>query len=654
MSNSTHPRPLGQLVTNRNGISSLAFSPDSHTLVAAGLPNDSGDDAIWLWDVRTPLTLRCSFSLSPTGQSLSQDDSSDAEAIAFSTDGLILAAGGSVTGSSNLNRGMIQLWNMSNPARPRPLGRYMTGGNTIQSLAFSPDGRTLASSEFTASATNTVQLLDVSNTRYPRLLGSPATGNDFVPAAFSRAGILATTNKNGGVQLWDAVNPVHPRPLGRPISISSDSSFDLAEFSADGRTLAIVDSASTIQMWSVANPAQPEPLSQPFSGKSNGAINSLAFSSGGRILATGGSGGIIRLWNTPPTILADSASGSVTSMAFSANSHVLASMTSNGSATLWNVASPAAPKPLSQLPPIRGQEPGSLVYSPDGRTLAELDFHDLSGSVQLWNVANPATPKPLGHPLVGLGQSDISSMAFSPDSRTLAVADGSAIQLWRIGNPGNPKLGPRISTDIAGGLFIASMAFSPDGRILASVDYTGTIELWNAIHSPATDLPLGTASTDNGISGIQSPEVIYGRNGRILTLLTTEGTIELWSASDPAKLKRLRRLSANTAGMVNSIAIGPQGILAADEGGAVQLWTPATPANFQPFGQPIINNGFVTSVAFSPDGTMASGTSAGTIFLSNLNINAAINRICAAAGNNLTPQNWHHYIPQLPYQAPCR
>ncbi len=122
----------------------------------------------------------------------------------------------------------------------------------------------------------------------------------------------------------------------------------------------------------------------------------------------------------------------------------------------------------------------------------------------------------------------------------------------------------------------------------------------------------------------------------------------------PAKPNRLRLLPAITTGSVTSIALSPQGTLATDdEDGAIQLWTAANPANPLPFGQPIASNSSITSVTFSLDGTMASGTSAGTIFLWDLHINDAIKRICATAEENLTPQNWHHYIPQLPYQAPC-
>jgi WD40 repeat protein len=339
-------------------------------------------------------------------------------------------------------------------------------------------------------------------------------------------------------------------------------------------------------------------------------------------------------------------------MAFSADGHVLASLYSNGSARLWNVANPAAYAPLSQLPTARNQQIISLIYSPDGRTIAGLEINGQTGtgSVQLWNVADPANPRPLGHPLTGPGKGGANSIAFGPNGRTLAVGSDDGIQLWEIDKFEHLLSGPQIGT---GTPPIIAMAFSPDGRILVSVDGVGTIQLWSVAH-PAAQIPLGSVNANIVSAYTSSLTLIYSPNGRMLTIQTGKETLELWNVADPAKPNRLRQLPAITNGLAGSIALSSDGTLAIDDiDGAIQLWTAANPANPQPFGQPIASNSFITSVTFSPDGTMAGSTSAGTIFLWNLHVDDAIKRICVTAGGNLTPQNWHHYIPQLPYQAPC-
>jgi len=160
-----------------------------------------------------------------------------------------------------------------------------------------------------------------------------------------------------------------------------------------------------------------------------------------------------------------------------------------------------------------------------------------------------------------------------------------------------------------------------------------------------------------------SPDCPGLRNGSQQWAYTTDiGVQPEWPHTDsparnvvnPADPNELGQLPTATTGLVDAIAFSQQGILASVDGdGAIQLWTAADPAHPRPFGQPIAGSSAIISVAFSPDGTMASGTSTGTIVLWDLHVSDAIKRICTTAGGNLTPQNWHNYISQLPYQSPC-
>ena len=104
------------------------------------------------------------------------------------------------------------------------------------------------------------------------------------------------------------------------------------------------------------------------------------------------------------------------------------------------------------------------------------------------------------------------------------------------------------------------------------------------------------------------------------------------------------------------MAFSPDGhtLASGNYDGTVRLWDVADPAHPRPLGQPLTGSTVpVDSVAFSPDGhTLASGSDDGTTRLWNLNVQYAINRICAAAGG-LTPRQWNEYIPQLRYQTTC-
>jgi WD40 repeat protein len=645
VANPANPRPLGQplTATHDSGFSSMAFSPDGRTL--AGIDGS----AIKFWNVANPAAPR------PLGQALTSNNVF-LDSLAFSPAGRTLAAyGASASNTPSTNRGIIQLWNVADPADPRPLGQALTSIDEffIGAVKFSPDGRTLAVHN-PGPDNGTIQLWNVANPADPRPLGHPLTAaNDsgIDATAFSSGGhIMASGDNNGTIQLWNVANPANPRPLGQPLTSSNDGPVSSMAFSPNGRTLSS-DNDGTVQLWNLADPTHPGLLGQSLS--TDGGVDAVAFSPDGSVLATGDGNGTIQLWNIPQTVIASSGSA-IGSVAFSPDKRTLASVENSDTVQLWNVADPARPYPVG--PPLTGGSGTgieSVSFSSDSRTLAayEVSSNGLAYvTVQLWDVADPAHPYPSGHPLTDANNDGIFSVAFSPNYHTMATGDlNGLIQLWSVADPAHPH--PAHQTLISGNdSNIDTMAFSPDGRILASVDDSGDIDLWN-VADPATDLTLGSSAT---ASGIGARSVTFSPDGRTLALLTEDGTIKLWNVADPANPRGLGQLPTVTTGQVDSIAFNPDGTLASgDYDGTIQLWNMANPAHPQPRGQPLTGSTTaITSVAFSPDGTLATSNSGGTTLLWNLNIGYAIKWICTAARDNLNPQRWAHYI-QLPYQSPC-
>lgn len=140
----------------------------------------------------------------------------------------------------------------------------------------------------------------------------------------------------------------------------------------------------------------------------------------------------------------------------------------------------------------------------------------------------------------------------------------------------------------------------------------------------------------------------------MLATLTDDGAVQLWDTADLRKPRGISKLPVITTGLVSSIAFSPDGTLATGgDDGTIRLWDLADLARPQPIGQPLDDGSTqITSIIYSPDDTLAAGNGAG-ILLWNLNVGNAIQRICTTTNGSLTAQQWHQYIPQLPYQPPC-
>jgi WD40 repeat protein len=637
-----HASPLGQPLTADVGggadVASLAFSPDGRTLA---ISDDSGPDTgdVQLWDLADRAHPRWRGQVQPPSINTS-DHLAYSDSVAFSPHGHTLASGD--------DNGTVRLWDVTDPARARPIGPILTGssGGAVDSVAFSPDGRTLAGGD----GDGTVRLWDVTDPARARPTGPILTGDTgaALSVAFSPDGrTLASGDGDGTVRLWDIADPARPRSLGS-ISTGSDGVASLA-FSPDGHTLAGGSLDGTIWLWDVTNPADPSPLGQGLTG--GDGVRSLAFSPNGHTLASGSLDGAVRLWSLPQTALAGSAAA-VDSAAFSPGRHILASGYGNGTVRLWDVTDPGHPRPIG---PILPGSPGggavdSVAFSPDGHILAG---GSLDGTVRLWDIADPAHPSPIGPVLpAGPGGGAVDSVAFSPGGPTLASGNADdTIRLWDIADPAQPR-SIAIASVSANDGGVDSVAFSRDGHMLASGTSGGTIWLWN-VTNPTSPLKLDPLAA-SGTASVQS--VAFSPDGRTLASSDRNGTIRLWNIAGPGLPRLLSQPVTGRGVEVNSVAFSPEGDTLASGGfdGTIRLWNVTDPTDPRALGQPLTGSTVaVTSVAFSPDGhTLASGSADGTTRLWNLSVQSAINRICALAGG-LTPQQWNQYIRQLPYRATC-
>ena len=537
---------LALLTGDTHTVNSVVFSPDGTKLVGTG-------DTVKLWSVLTGENL-ATFTTFTEGEYI--------ESAALSPDGTLIAAGTVYLQFPNLT-GRILLWDVVTQTR---IATFQANMNGVVALAFSPDGKTLAS----GSRDGKVKIWDVETGESRSLAGH--ADSEVLTIAYSPDGTkIASLGEydDNTIKLWDAATGNHIRTM-RSHSIRS------IVFSPDGTQIASGEgphrqALGRINLWDVGTGGKIATLSGPSSD-----VWSVAFSPDGTQIVSGWVDNTITLWDVSSrTAIATLEHTHFSTVASSPDHTTFASTSKGKKIKLWNVATGRNTHTLEG----HTDRVQYLTFSPDGATLAS---GGRNGEIKLWNVATGQNTHTLER-----STDLVVFLAFSPDGATLASGGRNGeIKLWNVATGQN--------TDTLTGHKdrIWSLAFSPDGETLASGAGHEGLKLWNVATGQNTDI------RDKG-----NASLTFSPDGTILA-----SNKYVWNVETEQSIHTFDDIS------VSSLAFSPDGtILAVGSIGKLKLWNVKTQEYIVPLDG---HTDFITYLSFSSDQTtLLSRSGDGTVLL---------------------------------------
>jgi WD40 repeat protein len=424
--------------------------------------------------------------------------------LAYSPDGKTIASG--------CHDGLVHLWDVKTGKKIAQFGeRQAVGFHSLdgQVVAFAPDGQTIA-----ATGREGVKLWNIAGGTYRELKDDEAS----LFIAFSPDGkLLGVKTNRGGLRIWDVAAGRKVRRLEDHQDGIGPPAYALT-FSPDSTLVASAGEDSILRLWNV----RTGELIRQFKGHKD-RIGVVAFLPDGKSLVSASWDETLRHWDVSTgrelrRIVTKQ--GRVHSLAVSPDGKTVVSGGEDGTARLWELNSGREARRF----PAWSYNGLAMVLAPDGKTLATSGEWSV---IQFWDVATGKEVTPLkGVP------ADIGSIRFAPDSDTLISRSwwGNTPRLWET-YTGRQK---KRSRDLPSSL--TCLALSPAGEMLTANEgcteegWDTRLHYWNLL----TGRYLGRfkGRTEGFANAVLSGD------GKYLAMTDSEGVIRLWDRRKACEIRR--------------------------------------------------------------------------------------------------------------------